>query len=248
MSRPQILFVLDEHENHQELVVPYLRCEPLIFDPADVAIGTELSYIQDATHGYMIIGNTLLNNVRSIWWRKMFERTVAKVPTGALEQAYGDPSFADYASRSVRRHANALGALFDKSLWVSNPYAMSRADNKAWQLRLARAVSMAVPRTLQTSSPRRAQQFVKQLDGECIVKSLSNRFPVTPEGDELMFWSQKIRSDRMTDFEGLEVAPAIFQQAIKGHDVRVTIVGDKVLPLRSLLTMMGARMQLEIGA
>ncbi len=228
MSQHKILLVLDEHDKHHELVVQHLDSTPIIFDPANISEGIGLSYFQEGKHQYMIIGDVVLDNVRAIWWRKMLELSTVKMPMKELEQAYGDPSFADYASRSVRRHANALGAFYGNALWVSNPYNMSQADNKAWQLRVAYSVGMAVPHTLQTSSAEHATQFVKQLGGICIVKSLSNHFPVTPEKEELMFWSQRILPGQKISYEGLDVAPAIFQQAIEGYDVRVTVVGDKV--------------------
>jgi len=223
MTEGQILLVHDDRDIHSSLVLPHLDREPIIFDPAAIPDGFEISYLQNGTREVVYLNGHELPHVTSIWWRKMMDLTAERVPLEAIPHEEHE-----YACRSVRRHADALGSWFEDALWVSNPYTMSRASNKPWQLRIANEIGLAVPRTLQTSDPTRAQAFVEQERnrGGCIVKSLSNRFPVRPNGDELMFWSQQVPDGQ--SFEGIELAPSIFQQYIVGLNLRVTVVDTSV--------------------
>jgi len=227
-KRPQILFVLNEQDLHSELVIPYLDREPIIFDPANIPDGVELSYFNKGNQQYIIIDDKVIDNVGAIWWRKLIDRSTENLPEKKIERTYGDRSFVEYVRHAIRIHTSNLGAFFGNAYWVSNPYHMLRANNKTWQLRVAYSVGMSVPQTLQTSSTKRAKEFVKQQRGTCIVKSVSNYFPVRADGTELMFWSQKIHSGQKISYEGLHLAPAIFQKAIDGIDIRITVVGDKV--------------------
>jgi glutathione synthase/RimK-type ligase-like ATP-grasp enzyme len=86
-----------------------------------------------------------------------------------------------------------------------------------------------VPATLFTSNKESAAQFLQTHD-TCVVKSLSNTFPINQEtGAAEMFFTHKIEKGEIVDLNGLNLAPAIFQEAItSGFDIRVTIVGKKV--------------------
>jgi glutathione synthase/RimK-type ligase-like ATP-grasp enzyme len=107
---------------------------------------------------------------------------------------------------------------------------LDTASYKPLQYHVAKhRFGLAIPRTLITSDPRRAREFVEALGAEnCIAKPLGR--PVIDYGDSLTyFFTNRLDDDALQDIEQVRYGPCILQNFIeKSFEVRVTVIGDQV--------------------
>jgi glutathione synthase/RimK-type ligase-like ATP-grasp enzyme len=88
---------------------------------------------------------------------------------------------------------------------------------KPYQLDVIRGLGCPVPETLITNDPNQASDFLKQYP-DAIAKPAA--------GGALTLNAGQLRIEEL---ERIRVAPAIFQRRIRGEDVRVIVVGEKVV-------------------
>jgi len=150
--------------------------------------------------------------VRAIWWRR--PEPVEKWPHRPTGRDLGLAEWSAALAGVVR----VAGGF-----WVNDPGSEEIARRKLVQLELARRVGLPVPRTLVTSDPARARDFVRACRTGAIVKSLAS----TLEGGYTRGVSPRTRwlSAR------LRAGPAILQERVRGIDLRVTIVGREVFAM-----------------
>lgn len=205
---------------HIAYVQKHLQNKLLIIDPQEVQKGTELSFAY--SRGKKVLatyGGHILSGVKSVWYRKPNAIVAPDLP--------GAEAFIQYAHESIRTHVQDLRAYFKDAFWVSDFYAMQRAESKPFQLEMAAEVGFNIPATVSTSNAQVASTFITGHKA-VIVKSLSSYSP-SVEGTLLFFPATKITSREPIDLSGLHMAPAIFQQAIEAvADVRVTVVGAQI--------------------
>jgi glutathione synthase/RimK-type ligase-like ATP-grasp enzyme len=107
---------------------------------------------------------------------------------------------------------------------VNPPHAASVIQFKPFQLHVLKSMGARVPRTLISNDPERIRQFKREV-GNVIFK------PVT--GGAL---TQSLDQEAMSQLELVTASPVIFQERVPGEDVRVTLVGDRVVSCVSIGT------------
>lgn len=220
-----ILVVSHTGDDHLEPVVGALKRlghEPVVFDlagyPTTTAIA--LSYGDgdgdpmwlELTDGRMID----LSRCRSAWWRRPLPFT--------MDPAITDPGAAGWAYNECHEAISGLWSALDVT-WVNPPQATEAAMMKSWQLRVAAAVGLEIPRTLITNSPREARDFV---DAVGVRRTVYKAFSATVEN-----WRETrvLEPGELDVIDAVRYAPVIFQEFVPAEvDLRVTLVGDEVYP------------------
>lgn len=110
--------------------------------------------------------------------------------------------------------------------WLNPPHLIALAENKIYQLTLARALGFLIPDTLVSNDPIAAREFASK--GEIIGKPLRNSVVKGLELDRVVF-TTRVSINEQTDPLSIRACPMILQREIrKQFDVRVTVVGDQV--------------------
>lgn len=111
--------------------------------------------------------------------------------------------------------------VFNDSTWINHPVATYRAENKLYQLKVAREVGLMVPVTFVGNSlPNNIGA-----DKEYIVKSLDAAL-FYDQGQEMFTYSSTVTGKELVQSE-IQYAPIILQECLKNKtDVRVTVIGD----------------------
>lgn len=220
MSARPIITISATDDAHLPFVQAHLDRPLLIVDPERMLHGEELSFVYKNGKLIPVIAGQPIPQAKSVWYRK--PRSLTKhleVPVPGI--------FADYAKTSLTNHFAQLRVQFREALWVSDYYAIQRAENKTLQLEMASSVGLATPQTLFTSSDRAAQAFL-ECHRTIITKSLAGSFPAN-DTQAFFFFAKKITAKEKSQLTNLHLAPAIFQQAIDAvADVRVTVIGKQV--------------------
>jgi glutathione synthase/RimK-type ligase-like ATP-grasp enzyme len=113
--------------------------------------------------------------------------------------------------------------VFNDSTWINHPVATYRAENKLYQLKIAREVGMTTPVTFVGNSLPNSVDCKK----DYIVKALDAAL-FYDQGKEMFTYSTIVTGEDLIQSE-IQYAPIILQECLKNKiDVRVTVIGDKL--------------------
>jgi glutathione synthase/RimK-type ligase-like ATP-grasp enzyme len=216
-----ILVVSYREEEHTAGVIQRLERqgrEVLLIDLADFPArsGLKLSWPADDNSSYVVEGPggpTDLARARVGWWRR--------VRPFSVDAAVVSPSMRAFAESET---SQAVGGMLDAlpCVWVNDRCADEAAHRKPYQWEVARGVGLRLPRTLVTTRPEAAREFIKEVGvGRVVFKA----FLASIEA-----W-RETRLVEQGDVEKLDLvryAPVIFQEYVEGVDLRITVVGDRV--------------------
>ncbi len=160
-------------------------------------------------------GQTIdLSKVSSVWWRR-------PQPYG-MHPDVTDPVLDNFAIREVDEAIQGLWLTLDAD-WINIPSRDQDASRKAWQLDVARAAGLTMPRTLITTDPDAARDFAAR---EGVDRTIYKPF----QGSEDAWRETRLlRTEELDKIDAVKYAPVIFQEYIEATcDLRVTVVGDKI--------------------
>ena len=168
-----------------------------------------INYARDDGRSYA------LHEVTSVWWRRPQVPDLTSVT---------DPQVNLFTANEWNEAINGLWQLL-RARWMNDPNRDDAASRKARQLRVAAEVGLEVPRTLITSDPRRAREFVGGCGcGKVIYKTFSCTHAIWRE-------TRLLGPEHQAHLDAVRVAPVIFQEFIPAEsDLRITAVGGKLFP------------------
>ena len=214
-----ILVISYEGEEHTAGVVNLLRAEGrevVQIDLADFPVKSPMAitWSSDAKPKYEIetsAGMVDLANANVGWWRR-----VRPFVTHPEIKRRSDIAFVESeTSQAVNGMLDALPCS-----WVNPREADSIAHHKPFQWTTAQQVGLRVPRTLVTSNPASAREFISEIGvGAVVFKAF---LASTQDWRE----TRLIESSDVDRLELVKYAPVIFQEYIKGVDLRITVIGD----------------------
>ena len=124
--------------------------------------------------------------------------------------------------------------IFEKPLWVNNPIATFKAENKLLQLKYAKSAGFQLPRTLVAN---KCPEIIDN-DSDYIIKSLDTAV-LRIEDKEAFVYSNVVKGNELGHAE-LSIAPVIIQDYLYPKtDIRVTVIGDSIFPVKILLNGSG---------
>jgi len=111
---------------------------------------------------------------------------------------------------------------------MSDPARVWAAENKMFQLRVARDVGLRTPKTIVTNEPAVVRDFYGITGGAMIVKPLRSGY-VEVDGEERAVFTNRVLKEHLDQADSARLCPAIYQEFVdKTCDVRVTVVGGKL--------------------
>ncbi len=157
-----------------------------------------------------------LTDATAVWWRR---------PQSPKLDTVTDPSAHGFVYGEWNEAVYGLYELMDCP-WMNPPTANESASRKAYQLKVASRLGMAVPDTLMTSDRDEAMAFVDRLGLEHVIYKIF--------GATLDVWreTRRLTLDDLPMLDTLDLAPVIFQELVPAQaDVRITVVGERVFPM-----------------
>jgi glutathione synthase/RimK-type ligase-like ATP-grasp enzyme len=220
-----ILAISSRADHHTQAVIAQLAklgAPSAVLDLADFPQRLRLAmrYMPDANRSFYLggleEGDLDLSECGAIWWR----RPQAFLPHEEVKRP-GDRSF--IYNESQEAFAGLWQAV--DAFWVNHPSHDEAAARKAFQLRVAQQVGLAIPSTLITNDPQQAHDFAAHQGYE---RTVYKTFSATEQD-----WRETrlLRDRELVLLESVRFAPVIFQEYVPlGVDLRVTVVGDGVFP------------------
>ncbi|MCF7223144.1 hypothetical protein [Marilutibacter chinensis] len=144
---------------------------------------------------------------------------------------------------------HALDAELTDALWVNRPAAAANAENKLVQLHAARRAGLPFPATLMSSDPVEIRRFVGTHRRVVYKPFQTHTWQDASSGKMFSTYARIVDADMLHDDASLRQCPGIYQQVVdKHHDVRVTIIGDHLFPIRLDTPLQGDFVDWRIGS
>ncbi|MGW0824077.1 ATP-grasp ribosomal peptide maturase [Streptomyces sp. NPDC002845] len=207
--------------------VPVVRLDPGDFPAAVTVAGlveSNVGLVGDVRTTTRVVG---LDQVRSVYWRR-------PSPYGAPEGVEGQD--ARWCVDQARYGLGGLLAALPGAHYVNHPWRNRDAEYKPAQLAAAARSGLHVPPTLVTNDPERARRFAREY-GPVVYKPLRNTDYADHDGRGLTVWVEEVEPHVLGTRTGAGAGVAqtmhLFQQRVnKTADIRLTAVGDRLLPVR----------------
>ncbi|GAA4031750.1 hypothetical protein GCM10022247_66010 [Allokutzneria multivorans] len=236
MSGRTVIVVTSTWDLHSDVVISRLRergADVVRINTEDVPRSTVLDVaFGDGEQGAEVLlrhedREVDLARVRSVWTRPAGEWTFSE-NLQLWERAFA----AAEAAHVVNRLWESLDCF-----WMSRPSAIEAASWKGEQLRRARRMGFAVPRTTITTDPLAVQRFRADSRGPIVTTALSGATRSTASG-----WADPMRTTALANGTATTVTedllrpddrrppvPCLLQEIVaKRAELNVTIVGDEV--------------------
>lgn len=159
------------------------------------------------------------SQVRAVWARRIWPPRL------------GDDLDARFHDLCVNESLAALDGFLDglhQARWVNHLAREREAENKLFQLRIAREAGLTIPRTLMTNDPRQARRFFRKVNGQLVAKLL-RPVSMSMSGASSFVYTNRVTSTDLTDTSLLRHSPMVFQELIpKQRELRVAFVGDRL--------------------
>lgn len=127
---------------------------------------------------------------------------------------------------------DGLYRILDDRYWISRPRAIREAENKIYQINLARRMGFKVPDSIITTEAASARAFFVRNEGNCIIKPVRSGF-IDDKGGERVVFTTLLGQEHLDLMANTEAYPLYLQDNIKkAADIRVTVVGDRVFSAR----------------
>lgn len=123
---------------------------------------------------------------------------------------------------------DGLYRVLDDRFWVSKIYSIREAENKIYQILLAKRLGFSIPNSLITTEALAAKRFISENSSNCIIKPIRTGF-IDDQGAERVIFTSKLGPTDISALNDISDCPIYLQNNIpKIADLRVTVVGDTV--------------------
>jgi hypothetical protein len=197
--------------------VPYFR-----FNTEDYpgAACSSLRFDRHGNSGHLTTtrGRLRLHDVQSVWFR----RPVMPIPAREIVEA----SARHFSCVESLAYIEGLWKTLD-CFWVSKPDRIRTAESKLLQLKVAQELGFSIPKTLVTSDPDEAREFLAGTD-KAVYKPLRQTRLECQERTMLLF-TNVVRDCHASELERVRYAPCLFQEYVpKRFELRLTVFGTEL--------------------
>ena len=153
--------------------------------------------------------------VRAVWMRRIWQPYLSQDLAPQFQAACARES-----SAALHGFLNNL----QEACWIDRLQRIEEAENKLWQLRVARKIGLRIPRTLVTNNPQEVREFFFSVKGKMIAKLLTP-LSTSMEGSSFFLYTSAVTEEDLLEAEALRYSPMIFQEQIpKLRELRVVFV------------------------
>jgi glutathione synthase/RimK-type ligase-like ATP-grasp enzyme len=163
-----------------------------------------------------------LADIRAVWARRHGERELNDTLTAGQKQ---------FITKECGYTLAGLYGLLGHSAWMNDYFRETKANNKLYQLAVARSCGLEIPQSIVTQNVETAERFYRELDGAVLCKAISQAGHV-PKDDSRggrLIYANRVEEDAAAEFARVRLAPTLLQGYVdKDYELRVTIVGNRI--------------------
>lgn len=222
----QILLITNKKDITTDFVVRELKKTHVRFyrfNTEDLWTTVSFSYTNDSNGIEAYLKNHItneiinLNSIKSVYFRRPI------IPMNYVE-GLSSGEF-EFILRENNRVLEGIYKILNNSFWVSNVSRIKEAENKIWQLNIAKELCFKIPESLISNCLLSISNFFKNSQ-DTVVKTLAGGLVEEDEIKNSVIFTSKV--DRLPFKDELDGSFVFMQSEIKKKaDVRVIVVGNK---------------------
>jgi glutathione synthase/RimK-type ligase-like ATP-grasp enzyme len=190
--------------NQRKIKYKRLNCEDLI--KSNFNFDNDLNFSIDGVKSF-----------KSVWFRR------TKLP----DIKVSNPHEKIYLLNEYETLLKNLFSTIDAK-WLSNPFNIYKAENKLYQLKIAKNIGFKIPKTLVTNNKQILKEFYYSNSKKIIIKPLSQS-KLNCNGETEFIFTNDLKKEHIETLDKYELTPCIYQEKIeKNIELRITVVGEKV--------------------
>ncbi|HUR07931.1 MAG TPA: hypothetical protein VM347_35685 [Nonomuraea sp.] len=156
-----------------------------------------------------------LDDIHSVWYRRSPQARIDHV----------DPDMAEFVRAEARAALAMLWQALEDRFWVSWPFAIQAAEEKAGQLTRAHRFGLQTPRTVITSDPAQIEALLAESGPRLAAKRLG----WGREMDGFVFTTPLDRALLEANRDAIALCPVLVQEYVpKRVEIRAAVVGETV--------------------
>lgn len=207
-----ILIVTHKNDLTADIVIRKLNEKKINyfrFNTEDYLIKNDVSLVLNNSSQYYLINN--ISNFKSIWFRRI-----------------KTPNFeSDYIHSEIKHLFNNLWEMIEGK-WLSIPKYIYIAENKLFQLVIAKKIGFNIPNTLVTSNRSELKNFFFENKQNIIIKPLKQGRVINKDKVGLIY-TNILDVNKISKLDEYILTPCIIQENLgKQLEIRVTVVENKV--------------------
>lgn len=227
---PQVLIFAPQNDAHATAVRWALgQCD------VDVVLAPSIRADEDSriaiwvdTHGFRVSSteHSPKQSLRSAWYRR---------PRAPDAGACHDADRAFIAGQWLRLQNNIFGLaenLLD-ALWINNPNAADRAENKLVQMHAAQQVGLDLPDTVISNDAHDVHALLQRWPKVIFKTFYPYNWKSASTGSTYNIGVKLLDASSELPEKSIAMCPGIFQRYIdKAYDIRITVIGDRYFSVR----------------
>jgi glutathione synthase/RimK-type ligase-like ATP-grasp enzyme len=162
-----------------------------------------------------------IKKITAVWLRRVWSETVSDLQS-QMENAF--------VQGELRHVLRALWSFLQDCYWMNSLEAVHNADQKPYQLYIAKQTGLNVPTTLISAETDLALKFCHDHNGDILYKPF-NCYSETWDEKVYLIYANRLNCKQLSENkEGITQAPCLFQEYIpKQLELRVVVIGEHVL-------------------
>jgi glutathione synthase/RimK-type ligase-like ATP-grasp enzyme len=187
-------------------------------------IGRSIDVCLDFNHSsYYLVDKTLnctvdLSTIKSVYLRR---------PEISIENNSLTAAETNFIKSELYYTLEGIYRILDKAKWVNNIFNIRNAENKIYQLLLAKSIGFNIPNSLISNISSKAFAFFVGNDESCVIKPIKTGLIEAEKEEGVIFTSKVIFNSNNID--RVQACPVYLQNLVeKEGDVRVVVVGEKI--------------------
>ncbi len=118
--------------------------------------------------------------------------------------------------------------LLENKFWINPIFPIREAENKIYQLKIAKEVGFKIPPSIFTNDIKDAKEFILDNENDCVIKPIRSGLIDDLEKPKIIFTSL-LTDKQINSLNRVRLCPTFIQKKIsKIADIRITVVGNKV--------------------
>lgn len=161
-----------------------------------------------------------LGKITAVYFRRAQVATLEHIDANVQEKRYLRGELA-YLLEGIYK-------ILDNQYWLNNIYKIREAENKIYQLQIARELGFIIPESLITNVPESVIDLMGGFNDDCIIKPIKSG-NVDIETSSKIIFTSKIEKDFFEDKTRIASFPIYVQENIhKQYDLRCIVIGNDV--------------------
>lgn len=162
-----------------------------------------------------------LNNVSAVYYRRAQVSTLAYMNKVNMQEK-------KYLRGELAYLIEGIYKFLNNRYWLNNVYRIREAENKIYQLQVAREVGFEIPDSAISNNFQTVNNIGDTYRCDCIIKPIKSG-NIDPISSDKIIFTSKLEDDFLKEKDRIEEFPIYIQKNIhKKYDLRCIVIGEKV--------------------